>query len=219
MMSTRKPRVMRNRYEQHMYDTFGDGPEYEQFYVSDEHLNGLFRDLGIPESEFAKYRRDYDARMEKQLDMNGGKIDCQGRKPRPDEDPTIEHVHVVHIPGNDSLVIRLWDGGLEDDGEFCLDIYDMSTKISINSSELGFSFNVAPKPGTLSVLCGGRLRSWEDNAGYTPERILPGEERFSALEGAYLALRQPNSDLFWFKVPMRNRPPAGVTRAVSPIPL
>ncbi|EIW75165.1 hypothetical protein CONPUDRAFT_159297 [Coniophora puteana RWD-64-598 SS2] len=213
------PRVMRNRWEQYVYDKYGDGPAFEEIYISDEQLNKHLRLLNIPESQLADYRREYDTLWEGHLDSNGGKVICQGMKPWPDADPSTDHICVVHIPDKKDLVIRIWDGGLEEEGQFCLDVYDMDAQIAINTSELGFSFNVVPLAGTLSVLCGGRLQSWEARTGCTPEQILPGEERFSVIEGAYLALCRPNLDPFWFKIPTRNRVPPGIEQAASPVPL
>ncbi|EIW75173.1 hypothetical protein CONPUDRAFT_169576 [Coniophora puteana RWD-64-598 SS2] len=216
--STRKPRVMRNRWEQHIYDTYGDDPAFSSLYVSDEELNELYRLLGVPESDFARYRREHDAAYNAEIDNNGGKVPCQGRKPQRDEDPARENIHIVRIPDTSHLVVRFWDGGLEDEGQFCLDIYNMATKEPINSSELGFSIEVAPVAGTLSVMCAGDLDSWEARSGFKPGQILPGEERFSVIEGACLALHRPDFDPFWFKVPVRYCLPDGV-RPATPVPL
>jgi len=209
---------MRNRWEQHIYDSYGDDAAFANLYISDEELNEFYRLLGVPESEFAHYRREHDAAHNAYIDDNDGKVPCEGRKPQPDEDPAREIIHIVRIPDTSHLVVRFWDGGLEDEGQFCLDIYNMATKVPINSSELGFSIEVAPVAGMLSVMCAGDLSSWEARAGYTPGQILPGEERFSVIEGACLALHRPNCDPFWFKVPVRYRLPAGV-RPATPVPL
>jgi len=123
----------------------------------------------------------------------------------PDEDPADENVQVVHIPDTDNLVVRFWNGGLEQEGQWCMDVYDTASCDAVNSFELGLSFHVAPVAGTLSVLCAGWLNSWEANAGIPSKELLQGEERFSVVGGALCTLRRPGKEPFLFEVPRRRR--------------
>jgi len=219
LISKDKPRAMRNRFEQYLYNNCDTGTGLDRYYMSDEQINEQLREWGIPKSQWSKWRRRFDADMNRMIDQNGGKIRQRGRKPLPDEDPTDENVQVIRIPDTDNLVIRFWNGGLDQEGQFCMDIYNTKSKDPVNSFELGFSFHVTPVSGTLSVLCAGRLTSWEANAGIPPKQLLPGEERFSIVTGALCTLKRPGKKPFLFEVPQRPRiVPEGV-QVARPVPL
>lgn len=107
-------------------------------------------------------------------------------------------VHTVPIP-NSSLAVRLWDSGLDDPSECCLDFIDSSSLRTINSpkdwqlfpvSQLG----VAPRP----------IISREEIAGYEKNAIPLGEERFDVMRACCYVIRRPNHPDFLFEVPVKS---------------
>jgi len=82
LISKDKPRAMRNRFEQYLYDHCDTGTGLDRYYMSDEQMNERFREWGIPKSQWAKWRRRFDADMNRRMEQNGGKIRQRGVSPR-----------------------------------------------------------------------------------------------------------------------------------------
>jgi hypothetical protein len=81
------------------------------------------------------------------------------------------------IPGS-PLSIRIWDGGMESDGQYMLDFFDRATKKAVNSPE---DFQIIPiTRGGVFIL--GPLVSWEVAMGHPRDGIPDGEERCSVVK-------------------------------------
>lgn len=90
---------------------------------------------------------------------------------------------------------------MEKHGQFCLDFFDTSTQKAVDTPE-GLDIWHAGKPGTHTF--GGKLVSWQDAFRLDPGSRTPGYEKFSAPEGAYLALLKDGKEtLFYFQLPTR----------------
>ena len=63
---------MCSRYDQQLYDMFGDGPSFKNIYTNDERLCEGFRSRGILESQWAAELDKLDAVVDAQLDKAGG---------------------------------------------------------------------------------------------------------------------------------------------------
>jgi len=177
--------------------------------MSESELNEIIEQMGFPESGWEEKLKAYDAAFDSTMAANGEALPAQGRKPSSSE-VFSDAVHYVRIEGVSGLVgyaIRFWDGGLQDEGQFCFDLFDLSAKHPVNTSHFGISFAVIPEIGKLTMVCPGPLHSWETNMGFTPEEIRAGEERFSVLEDTLLSLEHPNSSRpFLFRSPKRDIP-------------
>lgn len=103
--------------------------------------------------------------------------------------------------------MRLWDGGLKDDGLYLLDFYDMRKRKAINSPA-DWEIHVLPRIARAPSFT-GPLVSWEEATNIRREEILDGEERFSVLEGSPCVLQRNVGDggdfKFYFSVPDRTR--------------
>ncbi|KZT02562.1 uncharacterized protein LAESUDRAFT_661564 [Laetiporus sulphureus 93-53] len=169
------------------------------FYATtDEDLNALFLGLGFKQAELAGMRAEYDKRMNAMLAQGGGKISVIGAKPVPGE-----HIHIILIPNDDNLAIRLWDGGLEDDSIFLFDFIDMRTKKAVNSP-VGYEVHAFPNRYHMLNMP-GPIISWEAAQNIQRKHIKPGEERFSVPEGTPCALHRHGQEVFMFAAPERPR--------------
>lgn len=123
---------------------------------------------------------------------------------KPFNDDTTADVRVVPIPNTDNLAIRFFDGGLERDGAWVFDFYDIRDRRAVNSFE-GWTVYISPTaPNTMSLIFGGEVKSWEANNGIERDDIKPGEERFSVPEGVTCSLVRPECQQpFWFTTPRR----------------
>ncbi|KAA1469122.1 hypothetical protein DENSPDRAFT_558990 [Dentipellis sp. KUC8613] len=194
-------RVPRNRFEQAIQGI----PGHERLLQTDDEVDARLRITNLSAEERAVRRKLYDEKVDKAMERSGGRVTTSGFKPSPDRE---ESFYTIDIPDCD-LKIRLWDGGLADDGLFLLDfvVKDDSSGLfkAVNS---GGQFGIYPihRPG---ILCStGRLISWEEAWGIPLADIKPGCERFSLPEGAFYRLERegmPRFD-FVFRVPARERP-------------
>ncbi|EIW75172.1 hypothetical protein CONPUDRAFT_85466 [Coniophora puteana RWD-64-598 SS2] len=188
--------------------------------MSESELNESIKQTGFPESGWEEQFKAYDTAFDASMAANGEALPAQGRKPSSSE-VFSDAVHYVRIEGVSGLVgyaIRFWDGGLQDEGQFCFDLFDLSAKHAVNTSRFGISFTVIPEVGKLTMAFSGPLRSWETNMGFTPEEIRAGEERFSILEDTLLSLEHPNSSQpFLFRSPKRDIP-IGSQTVHCPVP-
>lgn len=182
-------------------------------YVSDEKLNNTFRRAGYAEHEFAGLRKSIDDNIKKAI-RGGARVKIKGVslplfysirgvlmpclplgqfKPK----SGAADVYTYQIPGS-PLSIRIWDGGMESDGQYMLDFFDRATKKAVNSPK---DFQIVPitRPGIFDL---GPLVSWEVAMGRPRDGIPDGEERFSVIEGSCWTLKWPGGD-FSFVVPVR----------------
>jgi hypothetical protein len=90
-----------------------------------------------------------------------------------------------------------------------LDFFNTQARQPVNAP-LGFRIHIVPVYGTVSMLIGGPLHSWEEADGWSRADILPGEERFNVPEGVVCALERPGQELFYFQTPKRPAPLATV---------
>jgi len=110
----------------------------------------------------------------------GGTLLKLGFKPEPD-DPDVTY---LLIPGS-HLVLRVWDGGLEQLGRYCFDIFDIDARVSVNTPR-NWALLTSDYPGGQQW---SRLKSWEEECGM--KDVPEGMERYSALEGAHILLDGP----------------------------
>lgn len=114
-----------------------------------------------------------------------------------------DRVRVFDIPDS-HLSIRLWDGGLEAQGQYCLDFIDTRSGLAENSPR---GWILHPHYPQYGLSTNEQLKSWEEAWKVSRENILPGEERFSIGQGAWCGLERPGVDeVFWFEVPVRRLP-------------
>ncbi|KAF6754440.1 hypothetical protein DFP72DRAFT_899069 [Ephemerocybe angulata] len=200
---TRKPiisskgRVCRNRWDAAL-DDLPTGIDLDPMVhaPTDEALNVRFRSLGIPESELAAARADWDNRMDAQLDLGGGKIHTFGiLKPNQGE-----VVHLIRIP-EDRLSIRFWDGGQKEQRQFFFDYVDLHEKKAVNSPA-GYEVEAYPHlRHYLGMTAAGPIKSWEARRGMPRSAIPEGFERFSVPACTPCVLHRPGKEDFFFTVP------------------
>ena len=119
-------------------------------------------------------------------------------KPKPG-DPTVQYYIVPDSPFN----IRIWNGAMDQYGNFCLDLYDVQNSVAVNIPS-DCSLIHVPHPGVYTYgERGAKLVSWEESWGIKGQDVLPGFERFAVPEGARLMLVRPNHDPFYFQIPTR----------------
>lgn len=72
------PKIMRNRFDQYLYDRFGEGDVHDNNYTTDEQLNRMFKACKIPESQWASERAKFDQRVNATIEAQGGKVQLYG---------------------------------------------------------------------------------------------------------------------------------------------
>ncbi|KAH9950528.1 hypothetical protein B0H21DRAFT_802429 [Amylocystis lapponica] len=193
----------RNKVEMLTYELVGNGPETHHLYITDEEIDRDLLANGITPT--AESRQEFLDLMDKKMLNSDGKAHIMGMKPRAGEE-----IFTITITGSPNLVIRFFDGGLAPDSAFALDFFDFSANKAVNSPE-GWAISIVPIPGTLSMLCSGPLKSWEENSGYRRSEIPPGEERVNMPEGALCQLDRPGFEPFWFAALRKPPPPPFAT--------
>ncbi|KIK64844.1 hypothetical protein GYMLUDRAFT_402827 [Collybiopsis luxurians FD-317 M1] len=125
-----------------------------------------------------------------------------------------EPIQLIQIPDS-KYSIRFWDGGLEAQGQYCLDFIDQTTNDAVNSPH---NWAIYPSSHFVTLVPGGcsKIISWEEAWGFEKDEIPPGEERFSVMQGLRCTVERPGTELFWFEVP-RMRASTNVTCAVPSI--
>ncbi len=118
-------------------------------------------------------------------------------KPKPDE-------AVYSLPiANTDLAIRIWEGGMRENNQYCLDFFDTRRRTAVNLPP-NYSLwpSVSNMPGAFTM--GGPMPSWEKALGYAPDAIPAGEEKWSVPAGSYITLKRgmPPQDVFTFAVPV-----------------
>ncbi|RPD68225.1 hypothetical protein L226DRAFT_517439 [Lentinus tigrinus ALCF2SS1-7] len=116
-------------------------------------------------------------------------------KPKP-TDP----VYSVQIP-NSPLVFRIWEGGMDFYGHFCVDFYDPRRKVSVNLPRGTPCTPQASPPASDTCPTLSRLLSLERSMGM--DSFPEGEEKWMIPEGTYVTLRREGHPLFTFQMPNR----------------
>jgi len=129
--------------------------------------------------------------------MPGGRMHEIGFKPR---GAANENVMYYTVP-NSELAIRIWSGGLESYGQYCIDFFHVRKRIAVNTPR-HFAISHALNPGVFTF--GGKLVSWEE--AMKVGRLNDGQEKYSAPEGASLVLTRPSEPPFYFQLPIRSVP-------------
>jgi hypothetical protein len=123
-------------------------------------------------------------------------------------------VHMVAIPGPANvpcLALRFFDGGLKDQKLWAFDYYDYKNGRPVNQPD-GYFIEILPMPASVSLMCAGRVTSWE--AGMGMKDIPPGTEKFNVPEGVICGINVPGSRrAFYFEAPKR---PLQVTEPIHP---
>ncbi|KIO00702.1 hypothetical protein M404DRAFT_1003715 [Pisolithus tinctorius Marx 270] len=124
-----------------------------------------------------------------------GRLPTLGAKPLPN-DKSIQHYPIPNSP----LVIRIWDSGMEQYGQYCFDFFDLVNDIAVNAPD-DYKIWHIPYPGQLTY--GEHLVSWEAAMHVTTVPV--GEEKYSAQEGSWLVLTRSNATPLGFQIPFRPR--------------
>ncbi|KAH9901418.1 hypothetical protein C8Q73DRAFT_677782 [Cubamyces lactineus] len=171
---------------------------------TEEAFKAQLKNSGVSEAETQALIDQCNWAAEDGFRSGALRVRALGRKPTVD-DP---NVYTVRIPDTD-LAIRMWDGGMDLYGQFCLDFFDVRRKVPVNLP-VGYALWPAGTnaPGVFMMPMGGPLPSWEACFGYRPEAIPAGEEKWSVVAGSYITLQRSErpEDNFTFAVPMRQVP-------------
>jgi len=125
-------------------------------------------------------------------------------KPQSDSN---EQVLYLQIPDS-KLAIRIWPGGLQYLGAYCLDLFDITKKIPVDTPN-DFEFWNVPRPGGASSVM--KLCSWQVAFASVPGWcILPGDEKYSVSEGSRIVLVRPGKVPFYFEIPSMPMETGGV---------
>ncbi|EIM79769.1 uncharacterized protein STEHIDRAFT_116252 [Stereum hirsutum FP-91666 SS1] len=126
--------------------------------MSQELLRADMFAMGANEDTLEKYMADHNKVVQDLLDRCGGHLPSRGRKPR----PGVDEVMVYNIPNSD-LAIRIWEGGMRDLGQYCLDLVSRARRGEVVNTPKAWKFTFVPLPGTF--MPGGQLLPWETNFG------------------------------------------------------
>ncbi|PIL22965.1 hypothetical protein GSI_15662 [Ganoderma sinense ZZ0214-1] len=199
------------KFDEHMMSLV---PTYKP--LNQQELRDFLTLSGATEDTMDQYLQAYNRRMEYKIQHGGFRV--IGVKPQPG-DPNVYTVRVPDSP----YVLRMWTGGMDYWGQFCLDFFDVERKVPVN---LPAGYALYPAATTMPPGIGAGhpfparlaranvqplqrsypLGSWERNMGMTS--IPDGEEKWAIPEGMPVMLRRDGHPDFTFQMP--TRPPAMV---------
>lgn len=99
------------------------------------------------------------------------------------------------------LTIRIWDGGMNHLGHYCLDFFDPRGNGKAVNTPRAWKITYVPTPG--NPMPGGQVVPWERAFGVSRRDTPPGEERHSVREGSRLALLRDGHEPVYFQIPTR----------------
>ncbi|PIL22964.1 hypothetical protein GSI_15661 [Ganoderma sinense ZZ0214-1] len=168
---------------------------------------------GATEDTLESTLKAYNSVTEMTLQRGGVRV--IGVKPEPG-DPNVYTIRVPDSP----YCLRMWAGGMDYWGQFCLDFFDIEHKAPVNLPAgyalYGGASSLPPGGAVVHALPahmaqanvrppqGRPLGSWERNMGITP--IPDGAEKWSIPEGMPLMLRRDGHPDFMFQMPRRQAP-------------
>ncbi|KIO11332.1 hypothetical protein M404DRAFT_995008, partial [Pisolithus tinctorius Marx 270] len=124
-----------------------------------------------------------------------GRLPTLGAKPLP-HDKSVQYYPIRNSP----LVIRIWDGGMEQYGQYCLDFFDPVNDIAVNAPD---DYKIWHNPYHGQFTYGEQLVSWE--AAMHVTKVPAGEEKYGVQEGSSLVLTRSNATPLSFQIPCRQR--------------
>ncbi|PIL22963.1 hypothetical protein GSI_15660 [Ganoderma sinense ZZ0214-1] len=205
---TQTPPVAHCTFDEHIMSLI---PTYKP--LSKDGLRDFLFSFGATEDTLDAYLASYNRIAEDSMQRGGFRV--IGVKPQPG-DPNVYTVRVPDSP----YCLRMWAGGMDYWGQFCLDFFDVERKVPVNLP-LGHALfpgmsSMPPgigaghplpahlahanmQPPTSYPLC-----SWERNMGM--QSIPDGEEKWAIPEGMPVMLRRDGHPDFMFQMPRRQAP-------------
>ncbi|KIK51875.1 hypothetical protein GYMLUDRAFT_979881 [Collybiopsis luxurians FD-317 M1] len=174
-------------------------------FPTDKEIDSINWAFGVPDNWLEAERKAYHEQWNETFRLAGQEtINNLGGEP----------IQLIQIPDS-KYSMHFWDGGLEVQGQYCLDFIDHTTSHAVNSPH---DWAIYPSSQFVILVPGScnRIMSWEEAWGFEKGDIPLGEERFSVMQGSWCALECPGTELFWFEVP-RMRAPLSVSCAVPSI--
>ncbi|KAH9833884.1 uncharacterized protein C8Q71DRAFT_860149 [Rhodofomes roseus] len=173
----------RNNVERFLIESFPGNPGIRDMFITvDEEIDAELRSLGYEGTgeQFAERRKQYDDRCNAMIARAGGALPICGAKPKRGD-----AIRIVDLPGSD-IVIRLFDGGLQDARQYLLDFIDRHTRAPVNAPEDYVIYRLAAEEADTYP-----LKSWETATGISRDHVPPGEERFSVIEALTYRVEYP----------------------------
>ncbi|KAK7694146.1 hypothetical protein QCA50_001326 [Cerrena zonata] len=203
------PFVARNDLEAYFLDVLHLSPEDAKLaFPSEAGIDLVMRTpTNASDAERSRRRQLYHTIASKKLHNTERKPVIIGKKPVAGE----LDVHLVDIP-DDTLAIRLWAGGMADQGIYLLDFFNVVEDMPVNTPN-GYILSPIPTPGQFCPV--SQLVSWEESmssrfpeatAATRLQRGAEGTDRYSIMEGMGCQLTRPNREPFYFLIPTRPRP-------------
>ncbi|KAI0310445.1 hypothetical protein OF83DRAFT_1252624 [Amylostereum chailletii] len=116
----------------------------------------FFRSMGKPGKSYSHFVERHNKASNKMMARTNGVIPTIGHKPLTGQESQ-EDVQFFPIP-NSHLYIRIWSGGMDRYGQYCLDYFDPATNTPGKAPE-GHQIWPISRPGVFSFA--GALQSWE----------------------------------------------------------
>ncbi|KIY51938.1 hypothetical protein FISHEDRAFT_56394 [Fistulina hepatica ATCC 64428] len=195
------PPVLLSRFDEYMCHAY---PNHRP--MDEDTLKKLLFAMGATEDTLPKYLTIHNQQWDDIFArMPGGRLPTIGaladwlsmhqEKPQIQEQGTL----YFKIP-NSALAIRIWSGGMEQYGQYCLDFFHVADGIPVNTPD-GYKISHVPHPGVFTF--GGALVSWETAMHMDCQRVPQGTEKYSTPEGSRLMLIRPGEEPFYFQIPLR----------------
>ncbi|KIK56747.1 hypothetical protein GYMLUDRAFT_61795 [Collybiopsis luxurians FD-317 M1] len=201
-----RPNTHRNAFEAALLNTPSSLKLPDIFFPTDREIDEKNLMAGIEPDQLEAHREHYHKRWDKLFARAGqDTLEIWGLKPRQGDT-----IHLIPIPSS-NYAIRFWNGGLEHEGECCLDFIDRFSNKATNSPER-WQLVSASRAGAVFQSGGVTLLSREEAAGYQRKSIPPGEERFDVNRASCYILRCPGHPDFIFDVPSIPTPGAAQAR-------
>ncbi|TFY67195.1 hypothetical protein EVG20_g4026 [Dentipellis fragilis] len=188
----------RNALEALLAPMLGSGPDGVHIFTDDQ-LDAHLGVTGKPADVRARARQRVDEAANAAIEEANGVLSIWGFKPGAND-----KVHVIPIP-NSELFVRLWDGGLADDGLFLLDFAERGPDGTLKATNSRGRFKLYPQSRPGIPNWPGPLISLEEAFGYKEHEIKEGAEKFSVPEASACILQREHHPPFVFDVPARQR--------------
>ncbi|KAM5538593.1 hypothetical protein V8D89_007622 [Ganoderma adspersum] len=229
-----RPVALSCKFDEHMMSSLSLIPTYKP--LDEQQLTDFLLMSGATKDTLDEYLQGYNHMTEEKIQTAGVKaigvrflssvpssyLNVSIERALGQASPSDPNVYSVRIP-NSPYVIRMWDGGMDYWGQFCLDFFDVERRVPVNlpaghglygAGETSLPPGVGGDHPLPDHLVRANVRpaesypigSWERNMGIA--RIPDGEEKWSLPEGTRLTLQREGHPPLTFQVPTRQAPVA-----------
>ncbi|KAI9570154.1 Dopey, N-terminal-domain-containing protein [Boletus coccyginus] len=189
-----------SRIDEYMSEHY---PHLRYFQTPPELLKACFKMWGATDDNLYEHLERHNKHWDEIIaNSPNGRLIVIGEKPQSDGN---EQVLYLQIPDS-KLAIRIWPGGMQYHAGYCLDLFDITQKTSMDTPD-DFEFRHISRPDGPG---GMKLLSLRKVFDVPACHIQPGNETYVVLEGSRIVLVRPGKAPFYFEIPSMPMETGGV---------